>query len=82
MPKHKSLTISARVVLAGRLRKCHHVPRHRIHKGELCLEVRDGMAWKGYCVPCAGVMIQTARSTLFALESQIAASEASGRAID
>jgi hypothetical protein len=40
------------------------------------------MAWKGYCVPCAGVMIQTARSTLFALESQIAASEASGRAID
>jgi hypothetical protein len=73
VPKHKSLTISAEVVPAGRKRKCYHAQKHVIVKGDLCLEVKDGMALKGYCVPCAIAMIEAARSRLDEFRSALKA---------
>ncbi len=64
MPKHKRLIVSAKVVTAGRKRKCYHVPSHIILKGESCLEVKDKMAVKGYCVVCAEIMIRNALEPL------------------
>jgi len=60
MPKHKNLIVSAEVVTAGRKRKCYHASSHIITKGDPCLEVKDGMALKGYCAECADVMIRNA----------------------
>ena len=67
MPKYKSLLIGAEVVTAGRMRKCYHDPDHSISKGDLCLEVREGLGRKGYCVECATEMIRLATLELNAL---------------
>jgi hypothetical protein len=71
VPKHKSLTIFAEVVAAGRKRKCYHASTHAIKKGDRCLEVKDGMAIKGYCVPCAIAMIEAAGNKLDELKSAL-----------
>ena len=60
MPRHKSLVVSAEVVVAGRRRKCYHSSEHTILKGERCLVVKDKMAKKGYCRQCAATMLQNA----------------------
>ena len=64
MAKFKELLISTRLVPAGRRRKCYHSPKHSIKKGELCLEVRDGIGWKGYCSTCATGMLDQAANSL------------------
>lgn len=65
MPAHKSLLVSASVVLAGRARKCYHNPvRHRLAKGDPCLEVKVNLALQGYCLTCAREMIRVAREDL------------------
>jgi hypothetical protein len=56
VPKLKSMTIAHRVVPAGKRRRCHHDKKHMILKGQTCLEVREGMGWKGYCVACGIAM--------------------------
>jgi hypothetical protein len=70
MPAYKSMLVSHRLVIAGRLRSCHHVRKHKIVKGEMCIEVRVGMAWKGYCLACAAAMISEAEERLAELRSQ------------
>jgi len=71
MPRHKQLVGSARVVLASRQRKCYHAPKHSIAKGDICLEVRDGMNWKGYCRACAEEMLQIADTKISELRQQL-----------
>lgn len=61
MARVKSLVIGASVVEAGRLRKCYHDKKHKISKGERCLEVREGLALKGYCLACAKQMVKEAK---------------------
>jgi hypothetical protein len=72
MAKYKELLISPRVVEAGKKRKCYHSRKHEIHKGDICLEVRDGMAWKGYCVECAAGMLEQARIGLHSVIDELA----------
>ncbi len=72
MPKHRSLIVGAKVVSAGRKRKCYHDRTHSITKGDRCLEVRDGMTWKGYCVACAANMFALGLRTLTELQQEIA----------
>ncbi len=64
MARYKSLLIGAEVVVAGRTRKCYHDSDHSISKGESCLEVREGLARKGYCTNCAVEMIRLAIAEL------------------
>jgi hypothetical protein len=71
MPKHRKLTVGAKVVNAGKQRKCHHDRRHPIKKGDRCLEVRDGLAWKGYCVACGAQMVAIGHSTLATLQDEL-----------
>jgi hypothetical protein len=71
MPKHKSLTVSARIVIAGRKRKCYFSKAHFLEKGDVCLEVRDGMSWKGYCAACGVAMVDAGHKTLAAFEGKL-----------
>jgi hypothetical protein len=71
MPQHKKLLIGYQVVPAGRARKCYHSQKHTIQKGDLVLEVRVGMGWKGYCLACAREMVQSAGSGLDELRTTI-----------
>jgi hypothetical protein len=71
MAKYKSLLISPEVVTAGRLRKCYHNPDHSISKGEVCLEVREGLGHKGYCAECALEMIRLAGEKLKELSKDL-----------
>jgi hypothetical protein len=62
MPKFKSLFVGYRVVFAGKKRKCYHNANHQIAKGDIVLEVRENLGWKGYCNECAIEMFdQSAR---------------------
>ena len=71
MAKHKSLVISAEVVNAGRKRKCVHSHKHAILKGDLCLEVKEKLSLKGYCVVCASAMIGQAQDRLTQLKTAL-----------
>lgn len=71
MAKFKNVVVASRVVNAGRKRKCYHAPKHKILKGETCLEVRDGRAWKGYCRPCANEMFARAAALLSQLQQAV-----------
>ncbi len=71
MAKYKSLLVSARIVSAGRKRKCYHSPKHAITKGDLCLEVKDGLNWQGYCLSCAAEMVDVATSGLRSIEEKV-----------
>jgi hypothetical protein len=67
MAKFKDLIIGTKIVSAGKRRKCYHSSTHKIEKGNVCLEVKEGMAWKGYCIECAASMLAEARKKLEAL---------------
>ncbi len=71
MPKHKSLVVGHRIVNAGKLRRCYHDRKHLMPKGSFCLEVRDGLAWKGYCASCAAEMINQAATQLADLQTRV-----------
>lgn len=71
MPLLKQILKSYRVVAAGRARKCYHSRKHEIRKGDTVLEVKDGLAWPGYCAECAKEMLRQARSGLDDLERDI-----------
>jgi len=71
MPRHKSLVVGARIVHAGKRRKCYHDAKHLIAKGDRCLEVRDGLGWKGYCPGCAASMFAIGHQTLTELRDEI-----------
>jgi hypothetical protein len=75
--KFKDLLISTRIVEAGRKRKCYHSPKHAIHKGDLCFEVKEGLAWKGYCLPCAEGMLNQAEADLQNVRKALAAGSVS-----
>ena len=76
MAAFKSMVIAHQIVEAGKRRKCHHNRDHMILKGYKCLEIREGMGWKGYCIDCGLKMVGKAAQNLEALrralESQIA----------
>ena len=76
MGKHKRVLSGLRVVEAGRLRKCYHHKNHQITKGEACLEVKEAMSWKGYCVECARTMLNNGKGELDALLAKLPASDA------
>lgn len=58
MAAFKSLVVQSEVVRAGRLRDCHHDRKnHKMHKGDVCLEITQQMKPRGYCVTCATRMI-------------------------
>jgi hypothetical protein len=59
--KYKELLTSTRIVKAGKKRKCYHSRKHQIQKGDICVEVKDRMAWKGYCSECAAGMLEQAK---------------------
>jgi hypothetical protein len=67
--KLKSVTIGHRVVPAGRKRKCYHDKKHQIVKGEFCLEVREHIGWKGYCIECGVAMVNEGAAKLDALRT-------------
>jgi hypothetical protein len=71
MARVKSLLIGAAVVEAGRLRKCYHNKNHQILKGERCLEVKEGLALKGYCLACAKEMITEANRRINEIHADI-----------
>lgn len=71
MPRHKSLVAGSRIVCAGRRRKCYHDRSHVIQGGQICLEVREGLGWKGYCAACARTMIELGRAKLTGLLQEI-----------
>jgi hypothetical protein len=72
MAKFKKLILAARQVYAKKKRSCHHNrSEHLLSKGDICLEVRDRLAWKGYCSSCALEMIAYTRTELNALETAI-----------
>jgi len=71
MSRVKSLTIRHRLVQAGRKRKCYHDQKHQIVKGDSCLEVRDGLGWKGYCLTCANAMVDSSARGLEALRADL-----------
>ena len=64
MPRLKSLTVTTEVKHAGARRKCYNSKAHQILKGDVCLLVKDGLAFKGYCTTCAQKMIQQAETNL------------------
>lgn len=80
MAKFKSLTVGQRLATAGRQRKCYHSAKHNISKGDGCLETRDGMAWKGYCIECGIEMVNQAIQELQELHSALVAEKNSSDA--
>jgi len=73
---YKSITIGHRSVLAGRKRSCHHDKKHTILKGDACLEVREGMGWKGYCIDCGIVMVDRGVADLTRVRQELVARSA------
>jgi hypothetical protein len=71
MAKPKSLLIGTAVVEAGRLRKCYHNKKHQIQKGDRCLEIREGLAIKGYCLTCAKEMMTEAKRRIDELDADV-----------
>ena len=67
MAVYKDLLSGCRIASAGKRRKCYHSPKHSILKGQVCLEVRAGLGYQGYCKECAFEMLQRARSSVDAL---------------
>jgi hypothetical protein len=74
VPRHKSLLVPVTLVRAGRLRKCYHDPRHQIRKGDACLEVKENLSAKGYCLACADRMQVEAARRLAELAAEISRS--------
>lgn len=70
MARFKSV-VAARVVTAGKKRKCHHSKEHVSEKGEPCLEVPSGMGWKGYCAACGIEMVERGLATLTELRNEL-----------
>lgn len=70
MAKYKSILKSCVAVVAGKKRKCYHCVSHEICKGDIVLEIKDGMyAVSGYCKECAMEMIRKSRVDLEKLEN-------------
>jgi len=68
MARRKSLVVGHQMRPAGKARKCRHNKAHHIKRGEILIEVREGLRWKGYCAACAKSMIAIARDTLADIE--------------
>lgn len=72
MAKYKSVLKTLSVAVAGRRRKCYHNDAHVIQKGQLVLEVKDGMySATCYCSECALQMISHCRKRLNEIESTL-----------
>ena len=71
MPRFKSLLKSHEIVEAGRMRKCYHDPKHQIGKGDLCLEITEGLTVRGYCRQCAVEMVDHAAAALGRTKSRL-----------
>lgn len=53
----KSLVIRLDIDRALNSHNCQANAKHRIHKGDRRLKVRNGRSWDHYCVSCAAVML-------------------------
>jgi hypothetical protein len=72
MARYKSILVGVRVVHAGRLRKCYHSKQHTIVKGDIVLEVKQDMAWFGYCAQCGAEILNLAATEIAAYETALA----------
>jgi hypothetical protein len=71
MARYKSILVGVRVVHAGRVRKCYHSKKHTIVKGDIVLEVRQDMAWFGYCEACGAEILRFAAAEVAAYEQAL-----------
>lgn len=72
MAKHKNMLKSVEVTEAGKKRKCYHNKTHQIEKGDLVLEVKDGMySSSAYCAICAKEMISLTMENLTSIKSKL-----------
>lgn len=53
----KSLVIRVEIDYALNSHNCQANARHRIHRGDRRLKVRNGRSWDHYCVACAAIII-------------------------
>lgn len=72
MARYKSILVGVRVVHAGKRRKCYHSSKHTIVKGDIVLEVKQEMAWFGYCLECGAEILRTAAAEISAYEQALA----------
>jgi hypothetical protein len=74
MARFKSILKGVSLKRAGKKRKCYHDSSHSIQKGDLCLEVTDGIGSPGgYCVACALSMLAEAETQILGLRREIQA---------
>lgn len=72
MAKYKSILKSCEAVVAGKKRKCYHSVSHEISKGDIVLEIKDGIyAVSAYCRECAMEMIRKSCVDLEKLEEDL-----------
>ncbi len=66
----KSLVIRVGIDQALNSHNCQANSRHRIHKGDRRLKVRNGRSWDHYCVSCAAVMLDLSIKKLTVLQRE------------
>lgn len=71
MPKLKRLLVSACFETAQRRRQCSRNKGHVICKGDKCLVIKENMAKNNYCMDCAALILQKARTELECLCSDL-----------
>lgn len=68
--KTRSVLLGLEIRPAGRACNCHHDQKHRIHKGQPRLVVKNAgpaIGHDGYCAACGQAMLLAAQSSLAAL---------------
>ena len=66
----KSLVIRAEIDHAIHAHNCQANARHRIHKGDQRLKVRNARSWDHYCLACAVVILKRDIAKLTALQAR------------
>lgn len=64
MARIRSLLTRVEFDKAKRAHKCQANSQHRIEKGELRLNVKNGRNWDRYCLPCADAILDQATKKL------------------
>jgi|BarGraNGADG00212_1021973.scaffolds.fasta_scaffold43068_2 hypothetical protein len=72
MAGDKSILASLSVRPAGRRHRCRRNKKHLMLMGEGVLVVKEGRSELHYCVSCGKKFVDTARSKLDQLETQLA----------
>lgn len=64
----RSIVVQVAIDRAARAHNCQANARHRIQKGDIRLNVRNGLGWDRYCKPCADQIIARAFKRLREIE--------------